>query len=52
MKEALVEAEKSELVRSVLGEQIMEKFMMLKEREWWEYVTNVTEWERRKYENI
>ncbi|HOV53132.1 MAG TPA: type I glutamate--ammonia ligase [Fervidobacterium sp.] len=52
LKEALAEAEKSELVRSVLGEQIMEKFMMLKEREWWEYVTNVTEWERRKYENI
>ncbi|MFN3691302.1 MAG: type I glutamate--ammonia ligase [Fervidobacterium sp.] len=52
LKEALHEAEKSKLVREVLGEHIMEKFMVLKEREWWEYSTIVTEWERRKYENL
>uniref|UniRef100_A0A7C4VTS3 Glutamine synthetase n=1 Tax=Fervidobacterium thailandense TaxID=1008305 RepID=A0A7C4VTS3_9BACT len=52
LKEALNEAEKSELVRSVLGEHIFEKFMALKEREWWEYSTQISEWERTKYENI
>lgn len=52
LKEALNEAEKSELVRSVLGEHIFEKFMALKEREWWEYSTHISEWERTKYENI
>ncbi len=52
LKEALNEAENSKLVREVLGEHIWEKFLKLKEREWWEYSTTVTEWERRKYENI
>ncbi|ODN29851.1 type I glutamate--ammonia ligase [Fervidobacterium thailandense] len=52
LKEALTEAEKSELVKSVLGEHIFEKFMALKEREWWEYSTHISEWERIKYENI
>ncbi|MGB9615290.1 MAG: type I glutamate--ammonia ligase, partial [Fervidobacterium sp.] len=52
LKEALSEAEKSVLVRKTLGEHIWEKFLILKEREWWEYSTVVTEWERRKYENV
>lgn len=52
LKEALAEAEKSELVRNVLGDHVFEKFMTLKEREWWEYSTHVTEWERTKYENV
>jgi len=52
LKEALLEAENSKLVREVLGEHVWEKFLKLKEREWWEYSTIVTEWERKKYENI
>lgn len=52
LKEALMEAEKSKLVREVLGEHVWEKFLTLKEREWWEYSTNVSEWERKRYENI
>jgi glutamine synthetase len=52
LKEALNEAENSKLVREVLGEHIWEKFLKLKEREWWEYSATVTEWERKKYENI
>jgi len=52
LKEALMEAENSKLVREVLGEHVWEKFLKLKEREWWEYSTIVTEWERKKYENI
>ncbi len=52
LKEALSEAERSELVRKTLGEHVWEKFLVLKEREWWEYTTTVTEWERSKYENI
>ncbi|HOQ39608.1 MAG TPA: hypothetical protein PKI14_04800 [Fervidobacterium sp.] len=39
-------------MKEVLGEHAMEKFMMLKEHEWWGYFTNATEWERRRYENI
>lgn len=52
LKEALVEAERSQLVRQVLGEHVFEKFLTLKEREWWEYSTHITEWERVKYENV
>lgn len=52
LKEALIEAENSKLVREVLGEHVWEKFSRLKEREWWEYSASVTDWERRKYENI
>ena len=49
LKEALEEAKRSELVREVLGEHIFEKFVEAKEKEWKEYSTVVTEWEREKY---
>ncbi len=52
LKEAIDEAKKSELVRSVLGDHIYEKFFEAKEREWSEFRTTVTDWELRKYLEI
>ncbi len=49
LKEALEEAKSSELVREVLGEHIFEKFIESKEREWKEYSTFVSEWEKQRY---
>ncbi len=52
LKEALKEAVESELVKQTLGEHILEKFYVLKEKEWRDYAVYVTEWEREKYVNF
>ncbi|MDX9788924.1 MAG: glutamine synthetase family protein [Desulfobacterales bacterium] len=47
--EALVEAEKSEFLKTVLGARLYENFMALKIREWEEDRTHITSRERCKY---
>lgn len=47
--EAIIEMQNDELVKSVLGEHIVEKYIEAKIEEWDEYRTNVTEWEINKY---
>ncbi len=41
--------ERSELVRDALGEHIFEWFLRNKRREWSEYQSQVTAWERDRY---
>jgi len=50
--EALDEMENDPLIKEILGEHIYEKFLKMKRAEWDEYNTQVTRWERQKYENI
>lgn len=47
--EALVYAEKSEMLREALGNHIFERFIYIKKQEWQEYRAQVTEWEIKKY---
>ena len=44
---AIGEMEKSKLVKDTLGQQVMDHFKHVKEREWDEYRSQVTEWEIR-----
>lgn len=50
--EAILEVEKSELVREALGDHIFEKFIANKKIEWERYRTTVTEWELDNYLSI
>ncbi|MCF8069856.1 MAG: glutamine synthetase family protein [Desulfobacterales bacterium] len=50
--EALVEAEKSDFLKSVLGEHLYTNFMDLKINEWEEDRTHITSREHRRYLNI
>jgi glutamine synthetase len=47
--EAITETQRSELVRSTLGEHVFERFVTNKLNEWYEYREQVTDWETRKY---
>ncbi len=47
--EAIIEVEKSDLVREALGDHIFEKFVANKRIEWDRYRTAVTEWELNSY---
>lgn len=47
--EATQEMEKSELVRSALGDHVFEKFLANKRIEWDNYRTYVTDYELKKY---
>jgi len=47
--EAILETQKSELVRRTLGDHIFERFVTNKLNEWYEYREQVTDWEVRKY---
>lgn len=49
LSEALQEMRKSRLMRKALGEQLFEKYLSAKEKEWDEYRIQVTDWERQKY---
>ena len=40
-----------ELMREALGEHIFEYLIAAKRREWNEYCTTVTDWERQRYYN-
>jgi glutamine synthetase len=47
--EAIETFEGSELMRDVLGEHIAEYLVAVKRKEWDEYCSAVTDWERSKY---
>ena len=47
--EAIERFESSELMRDALGEHIFEYLIAAKRREWDEYCTTVTDWERQRY---
>ncbi|WP_280999612.1 type I glutamate--ammonia ligase [Marinitoga aeolica] len=49
LKEAIEELKKDDLIKSVLGNHIFEKYIELKESEWKEFSINVTDWEINKY---
>jgi len=49
LHEALHFARKSEFVREVLGERVVEQFLQLKYAEWAEYQSQVTDWELKRY---
>lgn len=49
LNEALLEMEKSDLVRDALGDQVFEWFLRNKRMEWHDYRTRVTTWERDSY---
>ena len=47
--EAIEEFEKDELVKSVLGKHITEKYLTQKKMEWAAYQAHVTDWEVSRY---
>ncbi len=47
--EALEAMERDELVRRVLGQHVMEKYMEAKRQEWETYCAHVDEWELKRY---
>ncbi|NLL78314.1 MAG: type I glutamate--ammonia ligase [Clostridiales bacterium] len=47
--EAIQELEQDEFVKNVLGEHVSEKYIEVKQREWQEYRTQISEWEIEKY---
>ncbi|MBU0674052.1 MAG: type I glutamate--ammonia ligase [Proteobacteria bacterium] len=50
--EAMGELRKSPLAKETLGEHIFEKYLLVKEKEWDDFRTAVTDWERKAYLNI
>ncbi|MFP3725871.1 type I glutamate--ammonia ligase [Priestia filamentosa] len=49
LKEAIQELEKDELILSALGEHAAKNFISLKEKEWKEYILQVSEWQTNQY---
>ncbi len=49
LEEALNEMKSSELIRETLGAHIWTHFLYVKEQEWDEYRTQVTNWELERY---
>ncbi|MDY3195668.1 MAG: type I glutamate--ammonia ligase [Paracholeplasma sp.] len=49
LKEAIEFFQKSELMKETLGEELFEKFIEAKQKEWDEYKTIISEWELNKY---
>ncbi len=47
--EAIVELEKSEVIRDALGEHLFENFVAAKKQEWSDYISQVTQWELGRY---
>jgi glutamine synthetase len=50
--EALDELQKDTLIRKVLGDQVVEKYLAAKRDEWLDYCTLVTDWETQRYLDI
>jgi glutamine synthetase len=50
--EALGEFKKSTLFREALGEDLFEKYLSIKTREWDEFKTEISAWEKEKYLNL
>jgi glutamine synthetase len=51
LKEAIELMQEDPLMRETLGDHIFTKFIELKEREWDDYSTAVTDWEIKRYLN-
>jgi glutamine synthetase len=49
LEEAMRLLEESELVKSALGEHVVEQYLAGKQKEWDDFRTHVSEWERSKY---
>ena len=49
LKEAIEFFQKSELMKETLGDELFEKFIEAKQKEWDEYKTIISEWELNKY---
>ena len=49
LNEACDELEKDDVMRTALGEHILEHFLAAKRQEWREYITQVTQWELDEY---
>ncbi|MET1101334.1 MAG: glutamine synthetase beta-grasp domain-containing protein [Pyrodictiaceae archaeon] len=49
LKEAIEEARRVRLLEEAWGREAFEKYITLKEREWFEYSVMVHEWERKRY---
>ncbi|MCQ2493147.1 MAG: type I glutamate--ammonia ligase [Lachnospiraceae bacterium] len=49
--EALDEFKKDEFIRKALGDAAFEKYVLVKEKEWNDYNTKVSEWELKEYLN-
>src|SRR5690349_15608988 len=49
LNEALDELEKDELITGALGEHVSRHFVEAKRREWSDYITQVTDWEKENY---
>jgi glutamine synthetase len=49
LHEALERLEKDDVIRAALGEHIYERFLEAKQREWQEYIGQVSEWELERY---
>jgi glutamine synthetase len=49
LHEALDELEKDQVILSALGEHIAGRYLEAKRAEWQEYITQVSEWETRRY---
>jgi glutamine synthetase len=47
--QAIIEAERSQLVKEALGEHIFTRFLINKKREWEDYRTQVTGFEIKRY---
>ncbi|HNP75096.1 MAG TPA: glutamine synthetase family protein [bacterium] len=52
LKEALTEMKNDYLVAQVLGDDLLEKYFYIKNKEWNEYSDQVTDWEIKKYSAI
>lgn len=51
LKEALNFFRNSDLIKKVFGNDIIDKFITIKEKEWKDYVSEITDWEIKKYFN-
>jgi glutamine synthetase len=49
LQEALQSLEKDTVIRAALGDHIYERFVDAKQREWQEYIAQVSEWELKRY---
>lgn len=49
LKEAIEEFENSEFIKTVYGEEFAKKYVEIKKKEWYEYTSEVTNWEIEEY---
>ncbi len=49
LNESIKYMKKSEFCRKIIGEHVYKTFINIKEKEWEEYITNISKWEYEKY---